>query len=136
MNNCIFCKIVAGKSPAYKVYEDELFLAFLDINPRTRGHTLLIPKKHYVWIYDVPEFTQCWDTVLKITRAMQKVFKPGYITYFTYGLEVPHAHIHILPRSEGERGFVPDIRYFSPREMTEITDKIKQGITLNSTTSP
>ncbi len=121
---CIFCQIVAGEKPCYKVYEDEEFLAFLDIFPRVEGHTLLIPKKHYRWVYDVPNFDKYWKVVLKITKAMQKVLKPYFITYLTHGLLVAHAHIHILPRKESETMFIPKEKHIPPKRMQEIADKL------------
>lgn len=125
MKNCIFCQIVEGKAPCYKVYEDDKFLGFLDIYPRTKGHTLLIPKKHYQWVYDVPDFDKYWLAALKITKAMKKVFNPYFITYVTHGLEVPHAHIHILPRNEKETSFVPEVKVFSKEKMEEIAEKLR-----------
>lgn len=99
MENCIFCKIVAESIPSYKVYENELFFGFLDVFPKTKGHTLIIPKKHYRWVYDVPEFGAYWEAARTVTIAIQKALHPKWITYFTYG-SIPHAHIHILPRYE------------------------------------
>lgn len=129
MNNCIFCQIVAGSSPAFKIYEDDLFLGFLDIYPGTRGHTLVIPKKHYQWVYDVPEFDKYWLVVLKITKAIQKALKPIFITYLTYGLHVPHAHIHILPRSEKDKNeLAPMQGSIDKKEMREIADIINKEI--------
>lgn len=124
MENCIFCQIVAGSSPSYKVYEDDLFFGFLDIFPRVKGHTVFIPKKHYRWTYDIPEFGKYWEGILKLTKAMQKALSPSFITYVTHGLEVPHAHVHILPRTEGEKSFVPETRQFPKEEMKEIAEKI------------
>jgi len=132
MKNCIFCQIVAGKSPCYRVYEDEFFLGFLDIYPRTKGHSLLIPKNHYSWVYEVPEFGKYWKAVLKLTRAMQKAMSPSFVTYVTHGLEIDHAHIHILPRTEGETSFIPETKSFPKEEMAEIADKIYK--TVNSQT--
>lgn len=128
MKNCIFCQVVEKKSPCYKVYEDDNFLAFLDIYPRTKGHTLLVPKKHYQWVYDVPNFGEYWLTALKITKAMKKALNPYFITYLTHGLQVPHAHIHILPRTINETGFIPEQKNFSSREMEEIAQKIYQEL--------
>lgn len=91
----------------HKVYEDVLFLGFLDIHPRTRGHSLLIPKKHYTWVYDVPEFGEYWNAAKKLTNALQQVLSPHFVTFVTHGLEVPHAHIHIMPRKKDETAFVP-----------------------------
>lgn len=121
--DCVFCKIVKGEIPCYNVYEDDLFLGFLDINPRTEGHTVLIPKKHYLWVYDVPEFAEFWQAALKITRAMRKALSPTFVSYVTHGLEIPHAHIHIMPR-KGETEFVPPIKTLPKEKMAEIAEKI------------
>ena len=113
VENCIFCQIVSQKLPCFKVYEDEDFLAFLDIYPRVEGHTLVIPKKHYRFVYDVPNFGAYWERALKITKAMQKALNPYFITYLTHGLQVPHTHIHIMPRKKGEEEFVPEVKNIS-----------------------
>ena len=117
MKNCIFCKIVRGEAPAYKIYEDENFMAFLDIHPAVKGHTLVIPKTHYRWVYDVPNFGQYWEAALKVTKAIQKAYHPEFIRYITYGIHVSHAHIHILPQGENIK-----------RSFTEITKKISQSL--------
>ena len=132
MENCIFCKIIKGELPSYKVYEDKDFFGILDIYPRVKGHSLLLPKKHYRWVYDVPEFGRHWEAVLKLTKAMQEAMSTKFITYVTHGLEVPHAHIHILPRTEGETSFVPKTKSFPKEEMAEIADKIYQAQLKNS----
>ncbi len=135
--DCVFCKIVAGEIPSHKVYEDKKFIAFLDIFPRVKGHTLVIPKKHYRWVYDVDGFMEYWEIVLKITRGMQKALNPKYVNYFTYG-SIPHAHIHVLPRSTSTSEGVPldsDIvppqfskNAFTHEEMDRISEKIKNSI--------
>jgi len=128
MENCIFCQIVAGKIPCYKVYEDKSFLGFLDINPRVLGHTLVIPKRHYRWVYDVSNFGAYWEVVRKITLAMKKALRPKFITYVTYGLDVPHAHIHIMPRQASETAIVLHEKHFSPEKMAKIAAKISSAI--------
>src|SRR3989338_9634606 len=128
MSNCIFCKIVKKELPSYQVYEDDEFFGFLDIFPRVKGHTLLIPKKHYRWIYDVPNFGKYWEAALAITLAMQKALNPSFVTYVTHGLEVPHAHIHILPRESSETSFVPEHKKFRNNEMSEVADKIRKEL--------
>ena len=97
MLDCIFCKIVSGDIPAYKVYEDESFLAFLDINPKSPGHIQVIPKKHYRWVWDVPEIGTYFTVVRKIALAQKKAFKTDYILSKIVGEEVPHAHIWVFP---------------------------------------
>lgn len=123
MSECIFCKIAAGQIPCFKIYEDDLFFGFLDIKPRTQGHSLLVTKNHYKWVYDVPEFDKYWLTVLKITKAMQKTLNPSFVTYVTHGLEVPHAHIHIMPR-KNETAFVPPEINIEKSEMQKIAKSI------------
>ena len=128
MENCVFCQIVASKLPSFKIYEDDNFLAFLDIYPRVEGHTLVIPKKHYRWVYDVPNFAAYWEVALKITKAMKKTFNPYFISYITHGLQVPHAHIHIMPRKRGEEEFVPETKNFNRETLDKIAEKIRKNI--------
>lgn len=130
MQDCIFCQIAAGKVPSFKVYEDDKFLGFLDIFPTSKGHSLLIPKKHFRWVHDVPDFGQYWETVLKVERAIEKGFKPKWVQYFTHGY-IPHAHIHIIPRyDEIGAEFFPDGKIDPPskEEMTEIAAKIRKNL--------
>lgn len=109
MNECIFCKIAAGELPCYKVYEDDLFLGFLDIHPVSKGHTLIIPKNHYRWTYEVPEFEKYWKVSHEVTNKILKHVKPQWVQYLTHG-QIPHAHIHIIPRHDVIEGAptVPD----------------------------
>ena len=97
--NCIFCKIVAGEIPSHKVYEDENFFAFLDINPQSPGHTQVIPKKHYRWVWDVPNVGEYFEVVRKIALAQQKAFETDFILSKIVGDEVEHAHIWVFPNS-------------------------------------
>lgn len=94
--DCIFCKIVRGEIPAYKVYEDDDFIAFLDIHPQTPGHTQVIPKKHYRWVWDVPNAGAYFEVVKKIAKAQQKVFGVEWVLSRIIGDEVPHAHIWVF----------------------------------------
>lgn len=125
MKECLFCKIVSGKLPSYKVYEDALFFGFLDIVPRTHGHSLLVPKKHCRWVYDVEEFDKYWLAAHALTRTLQGALSPVFVSYVTHGLEVPHAHIHILPRQKDENVFVPQPIPSSPEELEHIASKIR-----------
>lgn len=97
MDNCIFCKIAKGEIPCHKIYEDEEFLAFLDINPYVTGHTLLIPKKHYRWVWDLENYSKYMDLLKKIVKHYQEVTGKEMVYSTIFGEEVPHAHIHILP---------------------------------------
>ena len=99
MENCIFCKIVDGEIPAYKVYEDENFLAFLDIHPQSPGHTQVIPKKHFRWVWDVENVGQYFEVARKIAVAQQKAFDTDFILSKIVGDEIEHAHIWIYPNN-------------------------------------
>ena len=100
MENCIFCKIVAGKIPSYKVYEDDSFLAFIDINPESSGHVQVIPKKHFRWVWDVPNVGEYFEVVRKIANAQQKAFDTEWILEKIVGEDVHHAHIWVFPNLE------------------------------------
>ncbi len=97
---CIFCKIIAKEIPANIVYEDADFLAFLDIHPVSLGHTLIIPKDHYRWVWDVPQLGKYFEVAGKIAHAQQKAFDEEAIWSGIRGDEVSHAHISILPQSK------------------------------------
>ncbi len=100
MSNCIFCKIIRGEIPAYKVYEDENFFAFLDINPQSPGHVQVIPKKHVRWVWDVVNAGEYFEVVKKIAQAQQKAFHTDWILSKIVGDEVEHAHIWVFPNSK------------------------------------
>jgi histidine triad (HIT) family protein len=98
MSDCIFCKIVAGELPCYKVYEDDKYLGFLDIHPLTLGNSLLIPKDHHRWVFNVPNFGEYFEIAKKIALASEIVLNTESVSLLTLGYEVPHAHIRIIPR--------------------------------------
>lgn len=98
--NCIFCKIAAKEIPAHIVYEDKNFLAFLDINPQSPGHTQIIPKKHYRWVWDVPNAGAYFEVAQKIAKAQQKAFDTEWILSKIVGDEVTHAHIWVYPNRD------------------------------------
>lgn len=90
----------------------------------------MIPKKHYRWVYSVPNFAEYWIAVLKLTEAIQRSLKPFFITYVTHGLEVAHAHIHIMPRDQSNTQFVPPILSINKEKLKQIASSI-----LNITTT-
>ena len=109
MAGCIFCKIVKKEIPAEIVYEDENFLAFLDIKPMGPGHTQVIPKKHYRWVWDLPTQTdvpgnigEYFNVVQKIALAQKKAFNADIVRSQIYGEEIPHAHIWVWPEIAGD----------------------------------
>ena len=102
MNDCIFCKIAKKEIPAHIVYEDENYLAFLDIHPQSPGHTQVIPKKHYRWVWGVPNAGEYFEVAKKIALAQKKAFGVEMIISRIVGDEVPHAHIWVFPSNEAE----------------------------------
>ena len=107
MKDCVFCKIVSKEIPAHIVYEDEDFMAFLDIHPHTVGHVQVIPKKHYRWVWDVPanrsshpSAARYFETVQKIANAERKAFETDWIMSKIIGDEIAHAHIWVFPSDQ------------------------------------
>ncbi len=104
MENCIFCKIVKGEIPAHKVYEDNDFLAFLDINPQSPGHVQIIPKKHYRFVWDVPNVGEYFEVAKRIAKAQQKAFGTDVIWSKVMGDEIHHAHVWVFPHAGEAKG--------------------------------
>ena len=126
----IFTKIVNGEIPAYKIAEDENFLAFLDVNPNTKGHTLCIPKQEINKIFDIEDdlYLGLMAFAKKIAIALEKTISCKRIGMTVIGLEVPHAHIHLIPLNE-----MDDMRFekkviSSKKELEELAEKIKGNL--------
>ena len=125
----IFEKIISGEVPAYKITENDHFLAILDVHPRSKGHTLIISKKQYNWIWDVPNFGEFCEFAKKVSLAIQKSLQPELVSMYTYGLEVPHAHIHLIPKYPTEPEIERDKNLqLTPEKMQEIATKIKSAL--------
>ena len=127
----IFTKIVRKEIPSYKVHENDKFYAFLDINPLKKGHTLVIPKNEIDYIFDLEsdEYQKLWGFAKIVANGMQKVINCKRISIVVMGLEVPHAHIHLVPLDN-----MNDINFNQPKlnlsseEMQQIADKIRSAI--------
>jgi len=133
MENCIFCKIAKGEIPSHKVYEDADFLAFLDINPFSLGHILIIPKKHSKWVWDMEQkdYLALMGKVKYLAEALKKTFNTDWVVEGIAGIDVPHAHIHIIPRQIGDGlGAFPS-KVLNPKpseqEMQDIAKRIKEN---------
>jgi histidine triad (HIT) family protein len=98
----IFTKIISGEIPSYKVAENEHFIAFLDINPNARGHTLVVPKKEENKIFDLSRdaYSNLMDFSYTIAKALEKAVPCNRIGMSVIGLEVPHVHVHLVPLNE------------------------------------
>lgn len=123
----IFSKIVNGAIPAYKIKEDELFLAFLDVFPLTKGHVLVIPKEPVDKFYDMsPELIGKWMQFAQpIAHAIEKAFPCKRVGMSVIGLEVPHAHMHLLPlQTMNDINFTNPKIKLTPEEFIEVQEKI------------
>lgn len=127
----IFSKIVTGEVSSFKVAEDERFLAFLDIFPLEKGHVLVIPKKEIDYIFDInsKEYLLFWQFAKQVAMAMNKVFDCERIGIAVIGLEVPHAHIHLVPiNGVSDINFEKPKLKFSEQEFEDIARKIRNEV--------
>lgn len=127
----LFSRIINGEIPCYKIAEDERYFAFLDINPLKKGHTLVVPKQETDYIFDLDDdqLTGLIKFSKKIATAIKKAFPCNRIGIAVLGLEVPHAHIHLVPMDSME-----DVNFrnpklkLSPEQFIEIAEKIRAKI--------
>ena len=123
----IFSKIAAGEIPSYKCAENDKFYAFLDINPVAKGHTLVIPRREVDNIFDMndDELAEFQLFAKQVAVALKKAFPCKKVAQVVLGLEVPHAHIHLIPmNSEGDVDFRKEKLHLPNEEMQQIADKI------------
>ena len=123
----IFSKIAAGEIPSYKCAENDKFYAFLDINPVAKGHTLVIPRREVDYIFDMDdeELAEFQLFAKQVAVALKKAFPCKKVAQVVLGLEVPHAHIHLIPmNSEGDVDFRKEKLHLPNEEMQQIADKI------------
>jgi histidine triad (HIT) family protein len=132
MDDCIFCKIATGVIPSKVVYEDESFLAFLDISPLNIGHVQVIPKQHFRWVWDVTNLGDYFEAVGRVARAIKAALATDYVVSCVFGEDVAHAHVWLVPRfpDDGHGGALD----FSKRQtlsdtvMVEVQNKIKEKL--------
>ena len=124
----IFSKIIAGDIPSYKIAEDDKFYAFLDINPMAKGHTLVVPKQETDYIFDLEDelLSEMAIFAKRVSKAIEKAVSCKRVGVMVIGLEVPHAHIHLVP-IQGEKDLNPanPKLKLSSEEFIEIVEKIK-----------
>lgn len=116
MNDCIFCKIIAGEIPSYKVYEDEETYAFLDIHPINDGHTLVVPKQHVQFVHHLDDalYQSVMATTKKVMQALEKALAPARVGVVIEGFDVDHAHVKVFPLFD-----VKDIQTVHVKETSE-----------------
>lgn len=135
-NSCIFCKIARGEIPCYKVYEDEEVIAFLDVNPTSRGHTLVVPKTHYEDFTKTPKalLDRCFEVAQIVAQAQIRELGATGVNVISNvgesaGQSVKHFHIHVIPRYDNDGlklAFPP--KQLEDKEMLLIQDSIQRGL--------
>lgn len=126
----IFSKIISGDIPSYKIAEDDKFYAFLDINPMTKGHTLVVPKQVIDYIFDLDDVLLGEMIIFskRVALAIEKAISCTRVGMMVIGLEVPHAHIHLVPiQNEGDLNLSNPKLKLSSDEFIEIANKIKKA---------
>ena len=133
---CIFCKIVSKQAPASVIYEDDMIMAFLDIRPLNMGHTLVIPKAHYVDIFDVPDENLCGvhKVSKQISSAVKKATNSDGISVIQQsgkaaGQDIFHLHVHVVPRFAGQK--LPrfgDLKQVERVELDDMAKKVRQQL--------
>ena len=129
-NDTVFGKIIRGEIPATKVYEDEKLLAFLDINPVAKGHTLLLPKERYIWIQDVPN--ELLGEIFIKSKELIKAIKEGtgcdLVQVVVEGKDIPHFHIHLIPAMTDHKTAVWEHVTYDEGEKEIFAEKIKNNL--------
>ena len=127
----IFSRIIAGEIPSYKCAENDKFYAFLDINPMAKGHTLVIPRREVDYIFDMDdsELAEYQVFAKKVATALKKAFPCRKVAQVVLGLEVPHAHIHLIPmNSEADVDFRKEKLQLSEEEFKQIAEAIRNEV--------
>ena len=133
-SNCVFCKIANGEIPSVKVWEDENFIAFLDVNPYAKGHLLVVPKHHSEWVWDIDDknYLIYMKHIKYFANILRKAFDTDWVEEVIAGIGISHSHVHLLPRKRndglGEIPTKPLALKPSEKEMNEIAEKIRGEI--------
>lgn len=130
MEKTVFQKIIDREIPASIVYEDDKFLAFLDINPVTKGHTLLLTKEPFVWIQDVPKelLSEIFIKAQEVVNVLIKEMPCDYVQVVVEGIQVPHFHIHLIPSKNGKENASWNHVSYADDEQNLYAEKIKMAI--------
>ena len=132
-DDCVFCRIVSGRAPSRKVYEDEGYVAFLDIQPFSRGHTLVCPKRHgeTIWDMDEEEITGLFRVAFRVSKAVVGAVSADGFRFVQNNGEaanqvVPHVHVHVIPVMMDDKGKYGGRKAFSPHEMESTAESIRE----------
>ena len=127
MTECIFCKIANGEIPATKIWENKDFFAFLDMNPITEGHTLLIPKKHSEYLFDLPDrdYVELMLQAKLVAKKLKEKLNPKRVGMLVEGFAISHVHIHLIPINHGGEMNFSRAKPASQEELNKLAKKIK-----------
>ncbi len=130
MNDTVFGKIIRGEIPAERIYEDEQCIAIIDIHPAAKGHLLLIPKEHYIWMQDVPDalLSSLFTTAKKLMSSLIGALGCDYVQLSVIGKDVPHFHIHLIPRYDTDTLVNWQHESYSEGEAGVIAEKIRASL--------
>ncbi len=125
-NDCIFCKIIAGEIPAAKLWEDEKFFIFLDQSPINPGHTLVIPKKHADYLFDLneKEYAELMLKAKEVAKVLKKKMDCKRVGMAVEGFFVPHVHVHLVPENKGNELNPERAKPMTPEELNKIKERI------------
>jgi histidine triad (HIT) family protein len=126
MENCIFCKIVKGDIPCVKIWEDEKYLSFLALNPVNPGHTLVIPKKHTDYIFDLSdsEYCELLQKAKNIAPTLKSKLNPKRVGMVVEGFEIPHVHVHLIPINKMNELNQCRLKPATAEELKKVAEKI------------
>ena len=128
MRDCIFCRIVKNEAPSHKVWENENFLAFLTLGALNAGHTILIPKVHIDYVFEMPEpfYSEIFQAAKRLSKPLQTAMKSKRIGIIVEGFTVPHVHLHLVPLHNEDEIDPRRVIKMSAQELTRIAEKIKK----------
>jgi histidine triad (HIT) family protein len=127
----LFTKIIEGEIPSHRVYEDAYTFAFLDINPRQAGHTLVVPKREVDYLFDLPaeDYTALWAAVHTVSTAIKETTGCARVVVIVLGYEVPHAHVHLIPTDDMSQIPFPAVDETAQGHLAETAELLRSSVT-------
>lgn len=126
----LFSKIIQGEIPCHRVYEDELTFAFLDINPRHEGHTIVVPKREVDYLFDLPDedYTALWASCATVSSALKAATGCERVLVLVLGYEIPHAHVHLIPSDQSDHMPFPPVDAGAAGHLAETAERIRAAV--------
>ncbi len=126
----LFSRIIEGEIPSQRVYEDDYTVAFLDINPRTEGHTLVVPRRQVDYLFDLPEedYTALWAACATVATGLKAVTGCRRVVVLVIGYEIPHAHVHLIPSNELGDIPIPPVDTAAAGRLAATADRVRAAL--------